>query len=203
MKPSTSTNYVAFLRGINVGGNKKINMAALRVALEAAGLQNVRTLIASGNVLFTSRTTDLAKLCRQIEAAIQKKFAMEVSVILRTEREIPKLCAAAPFSGIKPAANVRLFVTFLDAKPKSRLKIPYLSPDGSYRIHFLRDRNLCSILTLGPQWSKNLRQMDILEKEFGKRITTRSWSTVCKCLAALQPGVRVDKGEKETKGRHV
>ncbi|MGH9818033.1 MAG: DUF1697 domain-containing protein [Candidatus Acidiferrales bacterium] len=178
------TSYVAFLRGINVGGNKKMSMAGLREALAADGFRNVRTLLASGNVLFEAEgagAAHAAKLAQRIERQIAKALAMEVAVVLRTRRELQRLIESDPFQGIRVTPLTRLFVTFLAEKPKTALRIPYLSPDKSYKILSLAGRDVCSVLTLGPQWSKNLRQMDILEKEFGKRITTRSWSTVRKC----------------------
>jgi uncharacterized protein (DUF1697 family) len=175
-------SYVAFLRGVNVGGNRRLQMADVRRAFERLGFAKVRTLLASGNVLFESPRKDVRGLARAIEQGLAKACGMEVSVILRTRGELEKLLAADPFRGIRVTPLTRLFVTFLDEKPPSKLKIPYLSPDKSYRILYLRDRNLCSVLRLGPQWGRNMRQMDILEKEFGKRITTRSWSTVGKCV---------------------
>jgi hypothetical protein len=72
-------------------------------------------------------------------------------------------------------------VTFPSEKPNIPLKIPYQSPDKSFRIIRRIGQDVCSVLTLGPQWARNFRQMDILEKAFGKRITTRTWNTVRKC----------------------
>lgn len=176
------TKYAAFLRGINVGGNKTISMAVLRQAFESLGLENVKTLLASGNVLFETQATDARALTQSIEQTIRKTFGLDVSVILRTRRNLQQLLEANPFRGIKVTPQTRLFVTFLSNKPKTSLKIPYESADKSFRIIRLTNREVCSVLTLGPQWGKNLRQMDILEKEFGKRITTRSWSTVARIV---------------------
>lgn len=176
------TQYAAFLRGINVGGNKTINMAALRRVFESLGFENVRTLLASGNVLFESPATDARALTQSIERRIRKAFGHDVSVILRTRRNLQQLLEANPFQGIRVTPRTRLFVTFLSEKPKTSLEIPYESADKSFRILRLTNREACSVLTLGPQWGKNLRQMDILEKEFGKRITTRSWSTVARVV---------------------
>lgn len=177
------TSYVAFLRGINVGGNKQLSMARLRQALDEMGLDNVRTLLASGNVIFDDDSTDARALTAAIERQIAKTF-MDVSVVLRTRRDLQKLLDADPFKRIKVTPQTRLFVTFLSEKPRSKLKIPYLSPDRSFKILRRSNHEICSVLTLGPQWSKNLRQMDILEKEFGKKITTRTWNTVRKCCRA-------------------
>ena len=177
------TSYVAFLRGINVGGHKTIKMDALRRAFESLGYRNVRTLLASGNILFELRATNPRALAKRIERRLEQVFKLEICVVLRTRRELERLRAAEPFRGIPVTPRTRLFVTFLSQKPRTKLKIPYVSPDKSYRILRATNQDVCSVLTLGPQWAKNLRQMDILEKEFGKNITTRSWSTVCKCAA--------------------
>lgn len=176
------TSYIAFLRGINVGGNKRVGMERLRKAVESLGFQNVRTLLASGNILFETRASDARAVRETIEQKIKQAFGLEVNVVLRTPRDIQKLLDANPFENIRVTPYTRLFVTFLSEKPRTALKIPYQSPDKSFRILRLIGWDVCSVLTLGPQWGRNLRQMDILEKEFGKRITTRSWSTVQKCL---------------------
>ncbi|HXE74709.1 MAG TPA: DUF1697 domain-containing protein [Candidatus Xenobia bacterium] len=174
--------YVALLRGINVGGHKRVSMDGLRQAFESLGFRKVSTLLASGNVVFRAPTQSRAALIRKIEAGLKRRLGHEITVLLRTPEELRALADLNPFRGIRVTPQTRLFVTFLSEKPRTRLKIPYTSADKSYRILCRTRGALCSVLTLGPQWSRNLRQMDILEKEFGKRITTRSWSTVLRLL---------------------
>ncbi len=178
------TTYAAFLRGINVGGHKLVSMKRLAQAFESLGLKNVKTLLASGNVLFSAPPTNPARLVRKIEAQLEETLGHEITVILRTRDDLQALADLNPFRSIRVTPRTRLFVTFLSEKPRTRLKIPYLSPDKSFRILCRTRGELCSVLTVGPQWAKNLRQMDILEKEFGKKITTRSWSTVLRLLRA-------------------
>jgi uncharacterized protein (DUF1697 family) len=176
--------YVALLRGINVGGHKRVSMERLKKAIEALGFRNVKTLLASGNVLFDAPARARAALAARIERQLAKTLGHEIGVLLRTREELAALARLNPFRSIRVTPRTRLFVTFLPEKSPGRLAIPYQSPDGSYRILRRTAGELCSVLTLGPQWSKNLRQMDILEKEFGKRITTRSWCTVLRILKA-------------------
>lgn len=176
--------YAAFLRGINVGGHRAMQMKPLARAFESLGFKEVRTLLASGNVLFKAPPMNRVRLVGRIEAGLKKAFGNEISVILRDMEELQALVDLNPFKRIRVTPQTRLFVTFLPAKPRTRLKILYLSPDGSFRILRLTAGEVCSVLTLGPQWSKNLRQMNVLEKEFGKKITTRSWSTVLRLLRA-------------------
>lgn len=76
-------NYVALLRGINVGGHNKIKMADLREALKPLGLQNIRTYIQSGNILFESTESEEV-LQKIIHETIQINFDITSTVIIRT-----------------------------------------------------------------------------------------------------------------------
>jgi uncharacterized protein (DUF1697 family) len=180
------TTHAAFLRGINVGGHRRVTMQRLGGAFESLGFKDVRTLLASGNVLFRAPAANRARLVRRIEAGLRKTFGDDISVIVRNRDELQALADLNPFKRIQVTPRTRLFITFLPERPRTRLKIPYLSPDKSFRILRLTAGEACSVLTLGPQWSRNLRQMDILEKEFGKKITTRSWSTVLRLARAAE-----------------
>lgn len=176
--------YVALLRGINVGGHKRVSMERLRNAVASLGYGNVRTLLASGNVLFDARARGRAAMASRIERQLEKTLGHEIGVLVRTRAELAALARLEPFRGLRVTPRTRLFVTFLPDHPAGKLRIPYASPDGSFRILRRSAGALCSVLTLGPQWSKNLRQMDVLEKAFGRRITTRSWSTVLRIVKA-------------------
>jgi uncharacterized protein (DUF1697 family) len=183
--------YAAFLRGINVGGHRPIRRKRLSEAVQSLGFQNVTTLLASGNLLFGAPKGSLGRLVPRIEAKFEQTFGHKICVILRSVEQLRALVNLNPFRHIRLTSRTRLFVTFLSEKPRTRLKIPYQSPDKSFRILRLTEGEVCSVLTLGRQWGKNLRQMDILEKEFGKKITTRSWSTVVRLLhAATAESVR-------------
>ena len=91
--------YVAFLRGINVGGKNKIKMETLREICAALGFENVKTYVNSGNIIFeTAKTTD-KKTAVIIESAIEKEFALKIKVIVRTMAEIAQIIAGNPFAG--------------------------------------------------------------------------------------------------------
>jgi uncharacterized protein (DUF1697 family) len=90
-------NYLALLRGINVGGKSMIAMSELRTALQDAGFQHVRTYIQSGNVLVaSSANAATARLAAKIESAIQKTFAMNVGVAVFSEKEWQEVVQQAP-----------------------------------------------------------------------------------------------------------
>lgn len=88
--------YLAFLRGINVGGNALIPMAELRDALAKCGLQNVKTYIQSGNVIFDSDISDKTKLGKIVHDCIKERFGHDVAVAIFTEKEWRSVITAAP-----------------------------------------------------------------------------------------------------------
>ena len=176
--------YAAFLRGINVGGHKPVSMERLKKAFESLGFENVRTLIASGNVVFEAPPGSMSALVKKIERRLEKTFGHEIGTIVRTHAELCDLADSNPFKGIQVTPATRLFVTFLSEPAKTKLKIPYKSPEGHFRILRLTRREACSVLIVGPQLAKNMRWMALLDKELGKKITTRSWSTVLRVVKA-------------------
>jgi uncharacterized protein (DUF1697 family) len=173
--------YVAFLRGINVGGNNKIDMDELRQAFMSWGFAGVKTVLASGNVIFETQKAK-AGLAQIIGQKISESFGINVSVILRTVDDIKALAEADPFKNIRVTPQTRLYVTFLADKPKS--KTPE-SQDKDFRILHVSDAEVFSVLTLLPD-RRTVDLMKILEIEFGKKITTRNWNTVCRILKASQ-----------------
>jgi len=94
--------FVAFLRAINVGGHT-VTMGALRKEFEALGLQDVETFIASGNVIFTSRSADLGALEKKIEARLRAALGYEVATFIRTDAEVAAVAGYPAF----PASQVR------------------------------------------------------------------------------------------------
>jgi uncharacterized protein (DUF1697 family) len=178
---STSIKYAAFLRGINVGGHKTVPMEGLKKTFASLGFQNVKTLLASGNILFDAPETTIVELTQKISAYLEKIFGFEIGVLVRTKVEIQKLTDSAPFKKIRVTPQTRLYVTFISGKPKGALKIPYESPGKEIRILQASDSAVLSVVTLSPGVG-TIDLMGILEKEFGKNITTRNWNTIIKMV---------------------
>ena len=88
--------YAALLRGINVGGNSKVEMPRLRATFERVGVDRVRTYINSGNVVFAAPTADRAALRAEIEAAIAAEFGVPITTVLRTTDEMRLVLEAFP-----------------------------------------------------------------------------------------------------------
>lgn len=101
--------YVALLRGINVGGNHKVEMSRLKKVFEALGALNVSTYINSGNVIFESQTVPLVET---IEKALEKTFGFNVQVVLLDAKNIAKVVKAIP-KGWNNDTEVRTDVLFL------------------------------------------------------------------------------------------
>ena len=89
--------YIAFLRAINVGGHV-VKMETLRDLFSALGFKNVETFIASGNVVFESRTSPTAQLEKKIEASLEAALGYPVATFLRTHSELQSIAAHQPFS---------------------------------------------------------------------------------------------------------
>jgi uncharacterized protein (DUF1697 family) len=88
--------YVAFLRGINVGGNSIVSMAAIKEALVDLGLADVRTYINSGNVIFSTAASDNQKLAARIEKALENHTGMPIRVLVMDHKALKKLVDAIP-----------------------------------------------------------------------------------------------------------
>lgn len=175
--------YVAFLRGINVGGNKKVPMEDLRKAFADMGFPNAKTLLNTGNVVFESNETNHTKIKQIIEDQLENTFGWRIDVFLRTQESLQKCVSDNPFKNIVITKDTRLYVTFLPDETVSSLKIPYVSENNLFEILTIKDNALFSVLTI-LQDGDSLKLMDMIGKNFGKQITTRNWNTINK-LASL------------------
>lgn len=107
------TRYIALLRAVNVGGTGKLPMAELRSMCESVGFTNVRTYIASGNVVFDSKLAE-ASVKSRLERCLKAYAGKPVGVAVRTSAELAQILAANPF---KSAPANRTVAIFLDAPP--------------------------------------------------------------------------------------
>ena len=106
-------HYAALLRAVNVGGTGKLPMSELKSMCEAAGFADVRTYIASGNVLFTSRLGEAA-VRKKLEQQLHDYAGKPVGVLIRTAAEMARVLADNPFP---EAPGNRVVTIFLDAPP--------------------------------------------------------------------------------------
>lgn len=175
--------FVAFLRGINVGGHAVVSMAVLRDAFRRLGFADARTVLASGNVVFSAGTDDGQALEARIQAALAPLLKRSIGVIARTWGHIEDLHAESPFPGVAAAPSTRFLVSFLPSgAARAFLSSSYSDPESGFRILKATATEVFSMVDL----SKGMGTpgaMATLEKGFGPGLTTRSWNTVLKILA--------------------
>jgi uncharacterized protein (DUF1697 family) len=176
--------YVAFLRGVNVGGHKLIKMEELRRACASLGFKNVKTYIQSGNVIFETSETSSHLLTARIEKELHRLLGYEVTVFLRTTLEVEEIVKHDPFKGLK-FADVKMYVTFLSEELNARPKLPLLSSTKDVEVFQIRNREAFSLSR-----KKNGRfgfPNNLIEKELGVLATTRTWTTVGKIIMSILP----------------
>lgn len=180
-----STTYVALLRGINVGGNKKVPMATLAEVFRAAGCSAIRTYIQSGNVVFEAPPARSANLASSLAGRIEDRFGFEVPVVLRTADALEEVTRENPFLGDRAVDVERLHVAFLaDAPSKSRggRLDPARSPPDVFR---LVGSEIYLHLPNGVARSKLTNAY--FDAALETTTTIRNWRTVLALLALLKP----------------
>jgi len=177
---ATSIRYVAFLRGINNIGSNVIKMETLKLLFESAGFNNVRTVQASGNVIFETKETDSASLTEILEHTLEKKLGRKIHTIVRTVKEIRRMADGQPFGRINITPRTKLVLTFLSEKPIAKLTLPYESPEKDFKIIKATKNEVFSVVTIRK--NKYPPLATFLEKSFGKNITSRHWGTILKVV---------------------
>jgi uncharacterized protein (DUF1697 family) len=164
--------YAAFLRGVSPMNAK---MPDLKAAFESAGFTDVKTVLSSGNVVFTATRGSESALQRKAEAAMTQRLGHDFLTIVRPIDALRKLLAADPYRAFRLTAGTKRVVTFLRDKPRSTLALP-IELRGS-RILAVTSREVFSAYVPDP---KGAVFMTLIEKTFGKNVTTRTWETVSK-----------------------
>lgn len=168
--------YISMLRGINVGGHKRVKMERLRASFEALGFEKVKTYIQSGNVVFTTNKTSTAVLSRRIEEKIVSDFGFQASVVTRSAVDMAKIVAENPFLEKKGIDPEKLHVMFLSEVPAAaamkQLTDLVLAPDqcrsSGEEIHFYFPNGVSgSVLMKKP-----------VDRLLAVVTTTRNWRTV-------------------------
>jgi uncharacterized protein (DUF1697 family) len=171
--------HIALLRGINVGGHKKVPMADLRAALADAGFEDVKTYVQSGNVALTAKERSPAKVGRKIEQAIEDAFGFDVAVVVRSREEIAALVEDDPLGDVATNPTYRVVVFLaekLDPKRVADVDPAAFAPEA----FALRDYEIVMWAPDGQRDSKLVKTLS--EKRTGVVGTARNWKTVLKLL---------------------
>ena len=168
--------YAAFLRGVSP---MNLKMPVLQAALEECGFTDVKTLLSSGNVVFKGRRATDSAIEKKVVATILKHTGKTFGVIVRSIAELQALIDADPYRSFRLPAGSKRVVTFLRAAPASKVELPPALHGA--RIWTVRGRDALSSYVRndkGPVF------MTLIEKTFGKDVTTRTWDTVRKVVNA-------------------
>jgi len=161
------------LRGINVGGQKRIKMDELKGLYESLGLDNIQTYIQSGNVLFSATETDCVKLAGKIEQKIKRSFGFEVVVIIRTKNELGKIIRKNPLADKDES---KLHVTFLSDYPESIPKEEIKKVVGKSEEFAIEEREIYLYCPNG--YGNTKLSNNFFERKLKVTATTRNWKTV-------------------------
>lgn len=168
--------YIAFMRGINVGGNRSMKMNELKQLLEKLGFSAIQTYIQSGNVVFQTAITDVKKIENMISNGIKDRFKYEVPVLVLDQIEFIKIIDENPFilDDLKDLSH--LHVTFLSDVPRMETytEIKYLD----YKPDEFQLVNRAVYLYCPLNYSKSKLTNGFFEKKLGVEATTRNWKTV-------------------------
>lgn len=171
---------ISMFRGVNVGAHNRIKMDALRAVYESLKLEDARTYVQSGNVIFRTKEKNTAALAKRIESAFESKFGFHSEVILRSAGELRKAIAASPFTGRRDVEPAKLLVTFLAGDPGPDARATLRSLKGHPEELHLVERELYIYFPNGAGKSK--LPWASLAKLLKTTGTARNWNSVTKML---------------------
>ena len=166
------TRYAAFLRGVYPSNAKNSD---LERAFEAAGFDDVKTVMTSGNVLFEASAGPVGTLEKKAEAAQKKLLGRTWFTIVRPVEALRTLVASDPYAGFRLAPGSKRIVMFMRVAPRPAPRLP-VEQDGA-RILCLSGREAYGAYVRTP---KGPVFMVLIERTFGTEVTTRTWDTVAK-----------------------
>ena len=169
------TRWVALLRGVNVGGHRRVPMADLRTGLSDAGLAEVRTYLQSGNAVFSGGPDDEAEVARLVRAVVADRCGVDTDVVVRTGAQLAEVVARNPWPE-RTSSPKLLHVLFLSAVPEQvradRVgELEEVTPDG---------REVWVFYGAGAGDSRLRLEVP------GVVVTARNWTTVTALAAMTQ-----------------
>ena len=171
---------ISMLRGINVGGHNQIKMDSLRSLYVSLKLEDPRTHVQSGNIIFRTKAKNSATLAKKIQNAIEAKFKCRPEVILRTPDELRSAIAASPFADRPHLEPGKILVTFLAAEPGREAHTALLAFKNYPEELHLKGRELYIYFPNGAGQSK--LPWSTIAKLLNTTGTARNWNSVLKIL---------------------
>lgn len=173
------TRYAAFLRGVNLG-KRSVKSDKLKAAFEAMGFESVKTLLASGNVLFDGRASKGLQL--KIETGLDVQFGFDIGTVLRTLDELRAMVASDPFAGETENDRQKLYVMLFAEPLPNGFKMKGVASD--YEFPAMTAREIFMVGYRKPDGTYSAGLLGI-EKQLpkGMLVTTRNWNTILKAIA--------------------
>jgi uncharacterized protein (DUF1697 family) len=177
------TVVIAFLRGVNVVGNNKVSMDALREICVSLKLRNPQTYIQSGNIVLGSADPDHTKLAARIESAVEKRLGFRPRVMMRTAADLRDVAARNPFPAGRDLHPSKLVVYFLAEHPPAEIAAKVAAIKVGKEEIILDGRELYVYF---PQGQGQSKLPPVLERTLKIPATARNWNTVTKLLAMAE-----------------
>lgn len=172
--------YIALLRGINVGGHKKIKMVDLKAMMEKSGFKGVQTYIQSGNIVFKSEAEKLQNLEMRIKNSIENTFGFDVPVVVKTRTEMVKILKDNPFTKKEDLEANKIYYVLLQSEPEHDAIVnidPEKYPNETFLIH-----TNCVYLNCKNGAGKAKLTTNVIERKLKVSATTRNHKTILKLL---------------------
>ena len=170
--------YIALLRGINVGGHKKVPMAELRDLLNKNGFSDIKTYIQSGNVIFKVAETNVQEIENSIQKSIANHFGFEVSVMVRTRQQLQKIFDNCPFSKDK---KINSYFAILSSSPNKDLVKE--ACEKTYENEECEIANDCLYFYSDKGYGNAKFSLNFFERKLKVNATARNYKTMLKLLS--------------------
>jgi uncharacterized protein (DUF1697 family) len=188
------TTHIALLRAVNLAGHNRVSMSDLCELAAALGLQDAKTLLQSGNLVFRSSVSSTEKLERLLQEAAAKELDVATDFFVRTAAEWKAVVAANPFPAEAKNDPGRLIVMALRDAP-SRAAVTTLQGAIKGR-EVVRAKGREAFITYPDGQGRSKLTIALIERKLGTRGTARNWNTVLK-LAALAAGFESGSGRTD------
>lgn len=182
------SRYAALLRGI-APSNPNMTNDKLRGVLEGLGMEQVASVLASGNLVFTAPEQDVPALEARIQGALQEQLGIPGGTIVRELGELRALLERDPFPGLTHGRGTYLIATFLKDGAAAPARLPEATDPLTRVVGFDEAARAFLAVIDNSEPGTTPDFMTWLERTYGKAITTRTWLTVQRIVRKLEVAV--------------
>jgi uncharacterized protein (DUF1697 family) len=168
--------WVSLLRAVNLGKKNQVNMPKLRAALEAAGFEDVRTLVQSGNVVTKSRHRSADGVSRAVRDVVRTEFGVDVPVIVRSPQQLREVHAWCPFPDAAATRPAKVHVIHLEQEPAAELLRELV--EGDWSPDELAARGKEVVVSYADSMHASRLERAAAWRQLGASGTARNWRTL-------------------------